>query len=353
MEHTRTEVESHAIDAIIGSTMELDLGVRSWSNVATTISASALLYDDSWRRAYVMKTHFVAEAIKVRRIGKRGLATMIAGFAFMIICLGMSYSGVLNRFEGFAPTLAKQQGLATAAPIVTPRKSSDNIVEPKAAAPMPSPASMSIVNTVPVQSKQLSAGSAPTAVAVMAQQAKAPSPVPVREESKAPASAPSPAKPFIGKRPEDFLPPAPLPLWAGKSPLPNQEAQPEKEEKAMLAVDETKAQEIGEARQPRQIEPKTDAKSTAHESQKTKSTLVTDPTREMSVNQADSKAKLTLPAYTVLAVTADGVVITDPATRLPREIKVGKSLPNGEVVKKVSSKTSQVTTDRRILKVSE
>ncbi|MFD2274254.1 hypothetical protein ACFS07_33185 [Undibacterium arcticum] len=216
MEHTRTEVESHAIDAIIGSTMELDLGVRSWSNVATTISASALLYDDSWRRAYVMKTHFVAEAIKVRRIGKRGLATMIAGFAFMIICLGMSYSGVLNRFEGFAPTLAKQQGLATAAPIVTPRKSSDNIVEPKAAAPMPSPASMSIVNTVPVQSKQLSAGSAPTAVAVMAQQAKAPSPVPVREESKAPASAPSPAKPFIGKRPEDFLPPAPLPLWAGK-----------------------------------------------------------------------------------------------------------------------------------------
>jgi hypothetical protein len=356
MERQKTEVEQLASQTIIGQTVEIDLGVRSWSNVAPEVSATALLYDDSWRMAFAKKQYQVTTtfqggreeilaAMGTRR-AKRMLAGVLAAAALMAAGFGLSRNG-----------LTRERPVAVAA-------------HPRAAIAAPTSAAAEVVRSqeTPIDSNnELRREAVPAQEQRAASSGKAKeksqdrsmepgSPVATRQQAQvavAPAPARSPSEHADLKRPLEFLPPPPLPTPRAQAPLYSSE---KVEEKPLLAVDETKPQESGVSRPA--SGPGSPAREelapTASNSRRAEPKLATEPTKvAVPVVVNDEVKRGPLPAYTVLALTASSVVVTDPRTRLPREFKVGSRLPSGEVVKSVDQISGIATTDKRSLHISD
>ena len=370
MDRELTELESLAKQSIIGSTVELDLGVRSWSNVSPKVSASQLLYEDSWRKAYEMRTHSAKAAVT----SKKGVALIAGG----ILAAAFGLSGVW-----LVQTPQMQSATASAEPRSEPHQvinskdatalmsasSSGSASIPSATTePISKPAAAAVASTAKPASTVI-----PHAGATMASPAQVSSSKPavvtaVNIGTAKPLSA-APVVTIQGKRPEDFLPeaPSPIPAPAGRPGYVDERS--EASEKSMLAVDETKAMDKDD--RPAAAAPSPAVKTitnmvTQVEGQKPQkkngaasAPITAAPAKESQrvVNEPVAKPEPVragpLARHTILAITSAGVVITDPSSKLPKEFKVGTTLPGGEIVKSVDQVVGQVVTDRRVLKISD
>lgn len=369
MDRHRTEIEQVAHEAIIRSTMEIDLGVRSWSNVSSKLSTSALLYDSAWKRAITVH-------------GNKAAALKGGFWPSKTVALGLTALIAASAAIGFGMTHFMDGKTLASVPVVVPQA-----LQPKAA---PVVRVAPIAPVTPLAEVIKEAPPQPVAVTPVVSTPEAIMPVPVKPAEpmptkKVPAAMVKPAKdknalslPKPPAAPQSAMPlptvpyfPAPLgmPQQAPAAPLRDlQQAPLAVKEEPLLAVDETVKHAVA-AKAVRADEPRPADKPVAGEESIARPVAIASKFAEPKVTEQPMKmagprdtprrtvaepfqADKPLPNYTVLAPSASGVVISDPETRLPKEFGLGEKLPSGETIKSVT-KSGEVVTDRRTLKMSE
>lgn len=369
MTTTRSELEEMVAEVIIGNTIELDLGVRSWSNVSTHLSPTAVLYDSAWQRAVTIRKGKKEEKERKRRLAR------ISGFRWRPSVLrlpaiprSLVYGLAAVFFAGSAAAYGLHawsskeavRGPVTASQYIERAKKSQDatvssVVPLSKTVPQPQTPPVTVAASLIVPDPTPREVQTPVVVAVVPQKASTPAviatrahqPVAVKPHDQKPESKPvavavkaaptATSASVTVAMPSLPPPPIGIPLQIA-SPRPVQVAAPKKEE-PLLAVDDTaKAAVKAPPVAPAAPEEKKVERAAAMDA-------APEPTQAVRTGP--------LPRYTVLAPTATGVVISDPATRLPREFKTGSRLPSGEIIKAIDPKSGQITTDRRTLRMAE
>lgn len=365
------EARRHYIDRvstshILGSPIEIALGVKAYeykpkeallvrlgksltSPFRKTFDGTSLIPQSGFERM-------------MSQVDDGWLASAVGrGLVFPLVLLlggGFIATITLAPFGNSAPTLASPVAL---------KKVQADVVQPAlvptgdvavSAAKKPEPAVSRVDPQVRVESHPV------TAARVEPNRVSEPSTAPRTPER----SMPLPIIPTaVLRAPSQSIPiaqaparPAPTVAAPDNAPPRRDEAERGEEKKqSMMLVDETVKPEHSDDRRSVKSasnDDKQPAKGSAEDkSPKAAAPIVATPSKAGKVVEPKivENKPTALPSYKGLAVTADGFVISDPVTRLPREVKVGGQLPSGEVLKSVNPRTGEATTDRRNLKVLE
>lgn len=409
MRNQNSEIEQLANDLIIGQTLVLDLGVRSWSTVPPKMSASTLLYDESWRRAYVMKKHAATEAVR----SKKGIVAITSMLTFSMLAFGawkmmdfgtttpvpvMSASvtqmPAANRVEAPAQSKVSAQPAVTNLdlPVISNAKKLDASPAPqqmqgspkgvlgKVATPSPafkvasveaSPSSM--VKVVDSKPTATAARVYPTAKSPqVGSQANEPAVVKVIDVKGSPVNEISllgkPAGGSSQKVPMNrhaevrtstatidpaARPSLATPILASKTQVAVPRASASSQTAPTPSLATQVEQTSGDAEKPMLAVDDTKAIALAEQQKAQAAALARSVKTEPEAAPREQSKAVTYPNYKILALTSSGVVISDPSNRMPKEFKIGAQLPGGEVVKTINLGTGQVTTEKRTLRVTD
>lgn len=365
-EARRHHIDRVSSDHILGSPIEIALGIKAYEYRPK----ESLLVRLGKSLSSPFKKTFDGTSVVPQSAFERTMSQVDDGWFASAVGKGLVFPLVLLLGGGFIATLTlapnESPTPAVTIPVAQKRVQLDAVQAATA------PTGDSTVSMVKKQ--EAVAGGVDHQVRVESHPVKAAQIEPNRvSEPPTAAKAPERSTPLpiiptaVLRVPSQAIPIAQAPVRAaqtvaapGNPPPRNDEVERGEEKKqSMMLVDETVKPEHSDDRRSSKL-PSSDEKQATKASAEDKNQKVAVP-----IVTAPSKAGKTvepkvvehkpaaLPLYKGLAVTADGFVISDPVTRLPREVKVGGQLPSGEVLKSVNPRTGEAVTDRRSLKVLE